>query len=175
LSKNNVLTTAYINGSSRTQGHTALIAEKMAESLPGKIIHLEEYNIGYFDYNNSNREDDFINLIEDLAEIKLWILFTPVYWYSMSGQMKTFLDRFSDLLKWNKPLAESLKNIRWYIISCGSDDEEIDGFFNPFKLSADYLGINYLGQTHLWKDNRQELCTEVENRMNNSISLLSKR
>lgn len=169
------MTTIYINGSSRNIGHTALIAEKIAGSVPGKIIHLEEKNIGFFDYNNGNKDDDFIHLIEELAEVEQWVWLTPVYWYSMSGQMKTFLDRFSDLLKWNKSLVKSLKKVNWYVISCGSDNEETDGFFNPFILSAEYLEINYLGHIHLWKDNREELCTEVENRLNNAITLLSKR
>lgn len=39
------------------------------------------------------------------------------------------------------------------VISCGSDEIETDGFFVPFTNSAEYLGMNYLGDIHTWIEN----------------------
>lgn len=90
---------------------------------------------------------------------------TPVYWYSMSARMKTFFDRLSDLIKWEKDISEKIKKLKWYVLSCGSDDREVTGFFEPFKRSADYLDIQYMGSVHVWKDNRQPIEEEVISRL----------
>ena len=150
-----------ISGSSRKDGNSTLMATYLCDELKSKILHLTDFKIGYFDYCNGNNEDDFLPFIRDLLNYNLWILITPVYWYSMSAQTKTFIDRLSDLLKWKKNLAIDIQRVSWYVISCGSDETEVQGFFNPFRLSAEYLGINYLGDKHVWKDNRQPFTEEV--------------
>lgn len=168
---------AIVNGSSRTDGHSAIISQQIKNKTNSKIFHLADYNIGYFDYDNAHFDDDFIPLINALIEYPVWVLVTPVYWYSMSAQMKTWLDRMSDILKWSKDLEPSLKKTSWYILSCGSDDEETPGYFVPFRMSAEYLDIMYLGHTHVWKDNRQALSEIVREKLHlvvDKINNLSK-
>ena len=166
--------TAIVNGSSRNDGHSAIIAQLIKDKTNGEVFHLADYQIGYFDYDNAHIEDDFIPFIETLIEYPVWVLVTPVYWYSMSAQMKTWLDRMSDILKWNKDLLPSLKKTSWYIASCGSDAEVTPGYFVPFRLSANYLDISYLGDVHLWKDNRVPIEKEVEQRIICLVSLINK-
>jgi len=151
----------YINGSSRKGGHTTAIAKLLSGAENHNVIHLLDYNMGFFEYDNSNNDDDFIPLIKELAESDVWVFLTPVYWYSMSARMKTFFDRLSDLLKWEKDIYKKIRNIRWYALSCGSDDAEVPGFFEPFKRSAEYLDIQYMGDIHVWKDNRLPMEEEV--------------
>ncbi|MCP4458779.1 MAG: NAD(P)H-dependent oxidoreductase [Cytophagales bacterium] len=38
---------------------------------------------------------------------------TPVYWYSMSGIMKVFLDRIYDVLTIEKELGRKLHGKKW--------------------------------------------------------------
>lgn len=166
------MNTVFLVGSSRRSGHSELIASSLQDEVGGDIIHLSDYDIGYFDYQNANREDDFIDLITTLSNYKSWILVTPVYWYSMSAQMKTFLDRLSDLLKWEKHIAKAIQSSSWYAISCGSDDDQVPGYFEPFRRSAEYLDIKYLGNTHVWKDNRQDIPKEVLDRLQNVVQLI---
>lgn len=45
------------------------------------------------------------------------ILATPVYWYSMSALMKTFIDRWGDLLDIRKDIGRRLTNKELYIIT----------------------------------------------------------
>ena len=165
---------AIVNGSSRNDGHSAIIARLIKDKTNGTIFHLTDYQIGYFDYDNAHAEDDFIPLIDTLIEYPIWILVTPVYWYSMSAQMKTWMDRMSDILKWNKDIIPLLKKISWYIVSCGSDAEVTPGYFVPFSLSAEYLDISYLGDVHLWKVNRASIEKEVEQKILSLVTLINK-
>ncbi len=41
------------------------------------------------------------------------IFATPVYWYSMSGIMKVFFDRITDLLTIKKDIGRKLKGKKW--------------------------------------------------------------
>lgn len=166
------MNTVFLVGSSRKSGHSGLIASSLQEELGGDIIHLCDFNIGYFDYQNGNREDDFLQLVTTLCKYESWVLVTPVYWYSMSAQMKTFLDRLSDLLKWEKQIGKAIQSSSWYAISCGSDDDEVPGYFEPFRRSAEYLDIEYLGNTHVWKDNRLEIDKKVSDRIQNVVRIV---
>ena len=52
----------------------------------------------------------FLPTIKELnSKYDTWIFVTPVYWYSMSGQMKIFLDRITDLLKWHKDEGRKIR------------------------------------------------------------------
>ena len=71
------------------------------------------------------------------------ILASPVYWYCASGVMKTFLDRFSDLLKVNKDLGHQLRGKPTALIATGCDQVPAPCFEEAFKLSYAYLGMTY--------------------------------
>ncbi len=88
--------------------------------------------------------------IKKIVEYDLIIFATPVYWYSMSGTMKTFFDRITDCLKIEKETGRKLRGKNMAAISCGSDSFENEGFFIPFEKSAEYLGMNYFGHIHTW-------------------------
>ena len=80
----------------------------------------------------------------------LWIFASPVYWYSMSGLMKNFFDRITDCLWWEKSLEEGMKGKKMASMACSSDQESFSSFFIPFKLSAEYLQMEYWGEVHAW-------------------------
>jgi len=82
----------------------------------------------------------------------------------MSAQMKTFLDRFSDLLKLRKDLGRKLRGINMKVICCSSDEEEYPEFWKPFQRSSEYLGMNYLGHAHTWLEEGQ-IPDDVKNRL----------
>lgn len=68
----------------------------------------------------------------------------------MSGHMKVFFDRLSDLLLIHKDLGRQLRAKQMAVVSCGSDDDLKEGFYMPFKESAAYLGMTYRGNIHGW-------------------------
>ncbi|HEY4617359.1 MAG TPA: NAD(P)H-dependent oxidoreductase [Flavobacterium sp.] len=142
--------TVIIVGSSRSNGNTSKIVDKISTQINADVIDLRDYSISYYDYESENREDDFMPLITSIIEKYDTLVFaTPVYWYTMSGIMKVFFDRFSDLIRIEKELGRKLRGKNMFVIS-NSDQDELDyDFHMPFRLSAEYLGMTYLGQKHL--------------------------
>jgi len=141
-----------IQGSSRTDGNTNFFAEELLQYATADIIHLKSYSIGHYDYDKNNTADDFLPLIKELIEqYDTWIFASPVYWYSMSGLTKVFIDRISDLLHDpHKDLGRKLRNKKMAVLSVSNEDDIPESFYSAFKLSADYLGMDFLGQMHAY-------------------------
>ncbi|MFZ8199967.1 flavodoxin family protein [Alteromonas portus] len=129
--------------SSRSDGNTAKLSHVIADSLQAEIIDLQNLSISYFDYQNRNKSDSFIPLIERIVSSDFVVFATPVYWYSMSAQMKTLFDRFTDLLTINKKLGRRLRGLPISVIATGTDEELPSSFKTQFELISDYLGLVY--------------------------------
>jgi len=138
-----------ILGSSRKNGNTTRIVNEISKETEIDIIDLSDYNISYYDYESKNREDDFLPLIKGIIEKYDTLIFaTPIYWYNMSGIMKVFFDRISDLIRIEKETGRKLRGKKFGVISNSHDNEIEESFYIPFIKSADYLGMEYLGHTH---------------------------
>lgn len=142
--------TLIIQGSSRSTGNTSKIIGLLKDRLHADLIDLRLKNISAYDYEHHNQDDDFLPLMREVVKYDLLILVTPVYWYSMSGLMKNFLDRITDCLKIEKETGRKLRGKSLAAIACGSEETVTPGFFDPFRLSAAYLGMQYLGELHTW-------------------------
>ena len=135
-----------IFGSSDSNGKTRQLVNELRTGTDWDFIDLNTKTIGYFDYKFKNQDDDFIPLMRNIIENYDLIIFaTPVYWYTMSGIMKVFFDRISDLLKIHKPIGRQLRGMEMAVICSGADTNLVDGFYMPFRESAKYLGMTYLG------------------------------
>ena len=161
-----------IQGSSRSKGNTNKVVRLLMKELEFDLVDLSLKKIGYFHYEFKNQKDDFLSIIKKIAnEFELIVFATPVYWYSMSGLMKTFFDRLSDCLRIEKETGRKLRGKNMAVISCGSDEIETEGFFTPFRKSAEYLGMNYIGNIHTWIED-ELVISEVETRIKNFAKLL---
>src|SRR5688572_28495708 len=100
---------AVLLASSRPNGNTRALVEMTLPPNSCDLVDLSALRIGYYSYSNENAGDDFIPLIEKLVACPLWIIATPLYWYTMSSQAKTFLDRIIDLLSTRKDLGRQLR------------------------------------------------------------------
>lgn len=171
------MTGVIIQGSSRSNGNTSKIVSFVKEKTGFQVVDLKSKSISAFDYDHKNKGDDFIPLMSDIATNYDVILFaTPVYWYTMSGIMKIFFDRITDCLKFEKEIGRKLKGKKMGVISCGSDSELKESFNMPFKESANYLGMYYLGDIHTWLEGdelseqlKNNLSTFITRRISNSI------
>ena len=138
-----------ILGSSRKNGNTTKIVDEIAKEHHIDLVNLSDYNISYYDYESKNIEDDFLPLIKKIIENHDTFIFaTPIYWYNMSGIMKVFFDRFSDLIRIEKETGRKLRGKKIGVISNSHDNEIEESFYIPFKKTADYLGMEYLGHAH---------------------------
>lgn len=93
------------------------------------------------------------------------IFATPIYWYAMSAIMKTFFDRLSDLIRIEKGIGRKLRGKSLAMVSCSGHDDRAPGFPEPFKLTADYLGMNYLGDIHTWVEDEVGITKQSIERM----------
>jgi len=138
-----------ILGSSRNDGETETQINMLIKKSQWDIINLNDYNFSYYDYNHLNKNDDFIPLMRTIIENYDTLIFaTPVYWYAMSGIMKVFFDRITDLLTIEKGLGRQLRGKKMAAISSSYGGNLGDYFWLPFKESTDYLGMEYLGNAH---------------------------
>lgn len=146
-----------IVGSSRKKGNTTKIVDAIAKQYNVEVVNLSDYEFSYYDYESKNINDDFFSLIKEIIEKYDTLIFaTPVYWYTMSGIMKVFFDRFSDLLRIEKETGRKLRGKNMAVLSNSHDSEIEDTFYLPFTKSADYLGMNYLGNVHFNADKEEE-------------------
>ena len=146
-----------ILGSSNSNGETAKVANALQQETGFEMIDLNKFKIGHFDYEFKNQGDDFLTLFHYIVHEYDGIIFaTPVYWYTMSGITKVFLDRFSDVLKMEKykSTGRNLRGMQMAVISCGYDEEVKEGFEMPFRESAKYLGMEYVGAEHTYLQER---------------------
>ena len=147
----------FIVGSSRSDGNTMKIAQTIAQEHKIDVLNLSDYQFSYYDYENKNKGDDFLPLIQKcIKKYDTFVFATPVYWYSMSGIMKVFFDRFSDLLSIEKETGRKLRGKNMAVISNSGDDELDYDFYLPLRKSAEYLGMNYIGNQHFNGDDFQE-------------------
>lgn len=143
--------TVIILGSSRSKGETFQMVDYLRGRVHTDFIDLLDKNIGPFDYEFKNQGDDFLPTIRSILDQYDTLIFaTPVYWYSMSGIMKDFFDRISDLLKIEKDTGRKFRGKNMAMLCCSAADDLVAGFNMPFVESAHYLGMNYLGDVHGW-------------------------
>lgn len=141
--------TIVIVGSSRNSGDTAELTNELAKQSNWDVINLTEYSFNYYDYEHQNRDDDYLPLMREIIENYDMLIFaTPVYWYAMSGIMKVFFDRITDLLTIEKELGRKLRGKKMAVISCSIGNHLGEHFWLPFSETAKYLGMEYIGNIH---------------------------
>ena len=141
--------TVILLGSSNGQGDTYQLCRLLTERNDWPLLDLQTFHIEQFDYTFANRDDDYLPLMRRLVrDYDRLILATPVYWYSMSGIMKKFVDRFSDLLKTEKALGRQLRGKHLAVLACGYDETVDPAFWMPFRRTAAYLGMAYDGEAY---------------------------
>ena len=139
------MTYAVLVASSRSDSNTRLLAEAAFARAQGGYEDLSALHIGYYAHDFANEGDDFFPLIQRLLDSELWVLSTPLYWYTMSAQCKTFLDRFTDLLEIHKPEGRLLRGKSLAVVCSGTNVAMPSAFDEPFALTCNYLGMRFLG------------------------------
>lgn len=97
-----------ISSSPRKGGNSDTLCDKFAQGAKetGNIVEkifLKDKKINYCtgcgfcntnDYGGCSQKDDMPEILEKIINSDVIVLATPVYFYTMCGQMKTFIDRF---------------------------------------------------------------------------------
>ena len=138
-----------ILGSSASDGNTRKAVDVLRSLTDFELIDLNNFKINHYDYQHANTGDEFIQLMHTIINgYDTFIFATPVYWYAMSGVMKIFFDRITDLLDYEKDLGRKFRTKNMAVLTSSVGDHLGDDFFLPFRATANYLGIKYLGNLH---------------------------
>lgn len=122
-----------VSSSLRNGSNSELLAKIVAESAQksgNEVIYLslKEFNLGFCKgclacqkIGRCVIDDDVKNIINDIAQSDSLVLATPVYYYGMSGQLKTLFDRLNPLY------GKEIKLKKVYLLGACAD-ESLDAF-----------------------------------------------
>lgn len=135
-----------IFGSSRRNGDTAKLLDAALGRAPAaRIIDLSAHSVAPYDYEHRHHADDFLSIARTMTESPAIVFATPVYWNSMSAQMKTFIDRMTDLTEIEKPLGRALAGKTGFLVATGASPEPPPGFEAAFADTAGYFRMKWGG------------------------------
>jgi multimeric flavodoxin WrbA len=107
-----------INGSRRKKGNTELLIQSILKPVEKSATHvtsifLGDYTIGACTGCEGCRsswecviKDDFQSLVEMMDEADGVVLASPTYWYTVTSDMKCFIDRCYSLIQFPKNRSE---------------------------------------------------------------------
>ncbi|OAB43109.1 flavodoxin family protein [Paenibacillus antarcticus] len=140
-------------GSSRRDGNSDTLADLLVEGLDVDRIYLSDYNLQpIVDYRHTEAgaypDDDYHELIDRVLEQDTIVFATPIYWYGISGVLKTFVDRWSQSLRENREhfLAE-MSAKKAYVIAIGDDEPHVKGLplIQQFQYIFDFTRTQFDG------------------------------
>lgn len=131
-----------ILASARPAGHTAALVHRVFGPAECVVTDLLAAPLAPYTYTGQYPPDDaFAGLTQQLLTHETIVLATPVYWYAMSGLLKTFFDRLTDLTTLDKPLGRQLRDKRLAVLATGTDAALPPGFEVPFQRTARYFDM----------------------------------
>lgn len=150
-------------GSPRRKGNSAILAEQIArgaKSQKAKVetIYLQEKDIAPCkscmhcqkkDSKGCSIKDDMQDIYPKLLEADVWVIASPVYWFTMSAQTKIFMDRWFALSAYRK---DPYRGKRLAIaMAFGDKDPFTSGCVNALRAFQDasgYTGLSLVGMVY---------------------------
>lgn len=133
-----------ILGSARRESDTKKLVRVLFPDNSVQMLDLLDYAICPYSYSGEYpAADQFLQVMEEVFPHKQVIFATPVYWYAMSGLMKTFFDRLTDLVTVQKSIGRQLAGKETSLLAVGSDKELPPGFILPFELTSGYFDMTF--------------------------------
>lgn len=144
------MSTLIIYCSYRKNGNTNKLLEYIQSIKKDCLtIHLRDYNIEYFNYENQYQSSDFLSIVEKMILHDRVVFISPVYWYTISGEMKIFIDRFSDLLRAHKSTGKKLKGKNIYLLTQGFFSKKDPVLADFMKKTCIYMGMHFKKYEHI--------------------------
>jgi multimeric flavodoxin WrbA len=144
-----------ISASPRKNGNSDMLCDRFAQGVKDsgnrvEKVFLASKNIGYCrgcgvcnDTHRCVQRDDMAEILDKMVTADVIVLATPVYFYTMDGQMKTFIDR-------TVPRYTEISNKDFYYIMTAADTD---------KASLNRTVESFRGFTEDCLDNARECGT----------------
>ena len=135
-------------GTSRHDGNTQRLAQLVFGNMPGaNLVDISQLTIGPYDYSQAY-DDDFPLIADAIDKAQTLVFASPVYWYSMSAQMKILFDRLTDLTEMYKDIGKRLAGKHGFLIATGETDMPPASFEPPFEETIDYFDMKWGGMLY---------------------------
>ena len=85
------MTILFINGSPNKNGNTVALVKRLLRNQEYETLHLADYKI--YDYGQDFLDDQFKEVIQKVFAADTLVIGSPVYWHSIIGLVRNFLDR----------------------------------------------------------------------------------
>lgn len=151
-----------LSGSPKKDGNTAILLDYFVQGalLSGAQVEvistafLEYKSIGCTSCRSCQKIDKYECVIDDQAkpvlkrmlQVDVIVMATPLYFFSMSAQLKIIVDRMFSLYKWDNlagTMETPLKGKKLVLIASAYEDVGLDALEKPFALTADYTGMQF--------------------------------
>lgn len=136
------MTILFINGSPNKNGKTVTLAQKLLKNQEYEILHLVDYKL--YDYGQDFSDDQFNEVIQKVFTADTLVIGSPVYWHSINGLVRNFLDRQYGVVE------DELVGKKLYFIFQGSapTQEVLEMGEYTMRRYAGYYGLDYLGMVN---------------------------
>ena len=130
----------FINGSPNKNGNTATLVKNFLKNKEYDTLNLVDYKI--YSYGQHFNDDQFDEIVLQMAKADTIIIGSPLYWHSMSGAIRNLLDRFYQHVDENL-----LKGKDMYFVFQGYAPTKEQLAAGEYTMSrfAKLYGMNYKG------------------------------
>lgn len=130
----------FMNSSPNKNGNTMRIGEELLKNTPHDVLQMSDYKVSQ--YGNVYEDDQINDIFKVIQDKEILVIGSPVYWYTVGGLLKTFIDRLYLL-----PEAEVLKGKKLYFFAQGSgpDDGTIKAIEHLTSRVSELMGMELKG------------------------------
>ena len=143
-----------ISGSPRKGGNTELLAEAFAKGAAAhhhvEIVSVRDYKVNpclgcntCFKTNGiCAQKDDMTILYEKMSQADMLVIASPVYFYSISAQLKAVIDRF------HNPIRDTfhIKRMALLLVGAATLPELFDAILTEYNLCLKFFNIEDAGK-----------------------------
>lgn len=131
----------FINTSRHSDGNTTKMGEVFLDGIEHDTIFLNDYKI--YQLGQHFDDDQFNVVLQAMEQADTIVIGTPVYWHTMSGPLKTFIDRLYEL---DKPV-KALAGKKLYFLMQGASPSQETIKQTPYIMSrvANQYDMKYMG------------------------------
>lgn len=144
-----------LSGSPRKGGNTELLAEAFEKGV-SQNHHVETVSVNDYKVkpcigcnacfrNESNtcaQKDDMANIYEKMARADMLVIASPVYFYGLSAQLKTIIDRL------HNPIRDTfhIKKMALLLVGAATLPELFDSIVTQYQLCLNFFKIEDAGK-----------------------------
>ena len=144
-----------ISGSPRKGGNTELLAEAFAKGAANhhhvEIVSVRDYKVNpclgcnacfKSEANTCAQKDDMTVIYEKMSQADMLVIASPVYFYSISAQLKAVIDRF------HNPIRDTfhIKKMAILLVGAASLPELFDAILTEYNLCLKFFDIEDAGK-----------------------------